>query len=471
MTKVVQLLAGARWLSLGRSVFISWIGYAILLTVIALPDGLETRIRFLGGAVGVMGSSGDVIQAFGAADVAQQVRWASQILDHGWLSTRSYEATWAPGFALIEAAFVAALGPNGPIVMALLALTILAWAGVFAAIKRMVEITFPVYVAAVAPLILLALPFFRDYFLRDGILSTESLSAAFWWIGFSLLLIGILDCRKRAPIAVGILFATAAFVRAQVDLMLLVGSAIVVIDALLMAFYRWRREDKGYLQALKNVCSKSPTKEILMAIFVSQLVLLPYRVSKIVRLGTPMFTASDYYYKYHWTPPLEYPQAADFILLGGGPVACEVDPKFCESMRQLRLLQGKDVYDWAFYKRMAVFAFLAHPAKWIVYRTAYLGPYWFSEPTSVRPKGRDGWSGFLLLAALLSSVALLIRILRTDAGKALLFGALVIYFGQVVIFIFIHYEVRYLYLLQVSAPLFCIASLVASRCERSVRPD
>ena len=142
-------------------------------------------------------------------------------------------------------------------------------------------------------------------------------------------------------------------------------------------------------------------------------------------------------------------------------MGCHVDTGHCKELREQRAARGTNTFSWDFYKRLAVATVLAHPAAWIKYRLAHLPPYWFSGPSSVSPSGRDSKTGYALALAFFASLALIVPLLRRRLGTVLGFGLIMAYVGHFVIFLFIHYEVRYLYLVQLAAPLFCLMAIVA----------
>jgi hypothetical protein len=217
------------------------------------------------------------------------------------------------------------------------------------------------------------------------------------------------------------------------------------------------------MSELKQLLRNRELRALMLALLAFHLATGPYRLYKAAKYGSPMFSTADYYYAYLWLPPEDYKPIQGFVLQGGGPVACVIDPAICNEIKLDRTARGEFAHSYDFYRKTAVGTLLARPLQWITYRAKHLPRYWFSKPSAVSPVAGTKIPGTLLLLAILGSLALLPIALRRTVGHTMLLGMAMLYGGHFIIFLFIHYEVRYLYWPQTAALLFLISAVVAWR--------
>jgi hypothetical protein len=441
-----------------------WAIYFAALLAVALPKGLATEVRFLGQLLPLLANTTEMERLLGGADAGAYIRGAWEILRHGWFKDTSYEVLWAPGYFLMHVLVLGVVGWTGPALLALVILTAGVWAIVLLLVRQVALISLKAGWACLLPLVFLPIPFFREYFLRNGTVSSESLSTAFWAMGLLVLLLAVARPSIWLAIFGGLAFALGAYVRGQIDIVVLIGVAIVAADALLFALYGSRLGTQT--SVLQQFWSNRQLVMLLVAAITFIGATAPYRIYKAARHGTFMFTSPEYYYKYLWMHPDEYPPIAGFILRGGGPVACHVEPRVCAEIRKTRETLGEDVYSYKFYKRMAVLTFLSRPASWIRYRLAHVRDYWFSKPTEAFPAGRDPVTGYVLAFAMALNLLIWPFAIARRFRHLFVLTLLTVYLGSCATFAFIHYEVRYLYFIQFASVLLFVVGLVGWRAAK-----
>jgi hypothetical protein len=437
-----------------------WALYVLILLAAALPDGPDAEIRVFGVAVPLAATNGQMSQSFGDADAAVYAKGAKEIVDYGWIKQPWYTTLWPPGFFVFQAAVLTLVGPHGPALAAILIMTVMVWAAAFTLLHHLCRTVFSAGVSFVLPLCFVLFPFFREYFLRSGVVFSETLSAALWTTGFVLILLAAVHRSSLRAIAAGVLFAAAAYVRASVDLVLLLGSLIVAADYVLMVLYGCRARRTNHRQEAARLWSNPEWRAILLAVLAFHAATMPYRIYKAWKHQTVMFTAADYYYRYLWQPPEEYTPLQGFILEGGGPVACITNPVICEELTLDRKARGDGAHSAELYKKLAFAGLLSQPVRWVAYRAKYLPKYWFSRPSASTPVRGSLVPGLLLFVALVGSVACAPFLLSKRFGQFLLYSMGMVYLGHFIMFLFLHYEVRYLYWLQSSIVLFAISIAV-----------
>jgi hypothetical protein len=287
---------------------------------------------------------------------------------------------------------------------------------------------------------------------------SEGLSTALWSAGVIAMLRGALESRLPLGFAGGVSFAMASYIRTQIYGIMMIGSVllgILVFGVALTAFVR-RDRTVGPLAAILSSLSRTKVTTAIVCAIAFHLFTLPYLTLNLVKYDRFDWAIMDYYYRYMWLQPQEYPPAAGWILQGGGAVACSVSPEICAELRALRTSQGEAAVPFAKYRKFAMKAFFAHPIAWYTYKAKYIGPYWFSSPSCTTPGNFVLWPGLAITGLLAVSVYFLWSLRRSSMlfPFSYVFGSSL--GGSLAVFALVHFEVRYLYHLQFSAILFAM---------------
>jgi hypothetical protein len=430
--------------------------YLAILLAVALHDGLQTPINVLGITVTPLASNAVMAEQFGLSDAGSYARGGREIIEYGWFKEPYYQILWPPGFFVLHAFLVGFVGPSGPALLCLLIITVASWALVFTWLYVLARNRLSPLTSFLVPLLFLGFPFFREYLLRDGVVFAESLSTAVWLLAFLIVLKAANQVGWLLPTIAGVLFAVAAYVRAQMDLVMIAMTAIFAVLAVLYVL-----REKFAIQTSKSryVTLQRELSVLFISFLVFHALTLPYRVYKLRAHNSVMFSTANYYWQYHWMEPADFTPVQGFILRGGGGAACHVEPHVCEKFRQNSNTPDDPSARYAAYRRAAVSAFLHHPWKWIAYRMDHLPPYWFSRPSAATPHGEDRLTGFVLTSLTLGVILLALFSARRKLGLTFLSAVLSVFLGNAAILVFVHYEVRYLYHAQASAIVFFLVAL------------
>jgi len=383
---------------------------------------------------------------------------------------------WPPGFFVFGALAHRLAGVDGPVALAVVLMTLAVWAGVFVLLFFYAWQVLNPVIAALLPVAILALPFMRQYMLGQGMFYSESLSAALWAIAFLLLMFGT----WRRPVFFGVLaglaWTAAAYTRAQVEVVLQMTTAIVVLAWLTWWFirrYNLARSFEGSQFPQRANCWHPGVllqfKTLWVALALFQVLTLPYPAYNYVFHNRFSWSFIDYYYRYLWTPPEDYQPIAAFIRDGGGPIGCAVEPETCRRLQEQRRTSGEKSIPELSYQSLTMRAMLKHPVAWVRYRLSYLPEYWFSSPSPQMAVGHDYVSGTVLAIFVLIALALLAVVPLGFGTVVLGTNWLALAAGTAAVFMFIHYEVRYLYYFQFAMVLMALVGIVQWRRYRIAR--
>jgi hypothetical protein len=197
-----------------------------------------------------------VIQHFGQSDAATYVKGAYALREGG---IRAYcdqgFRTWSPGLSFIEMILMG-MWHDIPLPFALLLLTFAAWAVFMLRLSMTLREIFDIRPsrAFLIPLLLLLVPFVWNAYLWHLVVFSEPLSAA-------LFALATLECWRllvrpewsfKKSIGIGLLFAAAAYLRAQFELIFLTfmcASWLLV----LLTLYRKTATSRSYLYIVLTV--------------------------------------------------------------------------------------------------------------------------------------------------------------------------------------------------------------------------
>jgi hypothetical protein len=127
-----------------------------------------------------------------------------------------------------------------------------------------------------------------------------------------------------------------------------------------------------------------------------------------------------------------------WIVLGGGNVACIVEPSYCGKSDKAGFYQ----------------AFMHHPLDWTLYKLRIMGDYWFSSLRNFAPNhyfasAGDFVANLVILSFVFFNFFFLIRIRRHPDFPLYLWGCLAFYVCCFSIFLLVHFETRYFYALKI----------------------
>ncbi len=368
------------------------------------------------------------------------VSGAMEIYHHGWVQPQSQWLVklWPPGFMATEGLIFKLFGIDAPFIFILLLLNA-ALVALMLSLMRVnaLAVTSPL-VAALLPIVPFAFPVTRLFLLQpSGIVLGEGLSIALFMT--SMLLVPMAVRRRSLPLGAcaGLALALAAYFRSQFELLvvlLTLGAVLLVVVYFL--FFRKRLSDKDR-QHINYVI-----KTVAVMLFSAHMVMAPWRIHNLYEPSTGntswVQTKILVFTNAGKTDQELIDAGGEWIVLGGGNVACKVEPSYCGKSEEGR-----------FYE-----ALMHHPVEWIAYKAAAFPDYWFSSLknfTLIRyPATAVGFvTNFLLLVLVFLNIFLLLKIRRHPDFPVYFWQCLSFYACSFSIFLLVHYETRYFYALKI----------------------
>lgn len=486
-----------------------WLFYFAILTVVALPEGLNTSLR--GGGLGsagikVLSSIAELKAIFGGCDAGSYIIGAEDILAHGFWGSYWYYNLWAPGFFWLQAIGMALFGASLKIGLYLCVLNALCWSATFWLIYYVCKQNCSQWLAALLPCLMFAFPFFRDYFLTgEGVFMTEPMSASLYTVGALLLLLSVTAANRWVLLAAGAGFALAVcvYLRAAMELVVNVSTLTFALWACGAGIKNllWRRKGKlkpslvrknvfviqlkiwaigarlkWFLRKPKQQLFESKVKplpsiwkSVLLCLVVFHCLTFPWRLHNLHYRGDMQWIRIDYYWKNLFMRNEDFLPSNQWYVTGGAPVACYCNLKLCDAIRAVRQKQGDDAYSAKEYQVAAVKLFLRHPIKWIAYKLEHLPPYWFSQPTVTVPYKFDP-SNLIIVFLSVAGLLLSIKTLKSSSGKLLIWLFVSFCLAQCLSCAFLHFEVRYFYGIKTFMIIFAMLEAVLFFAQRRTKP-
>ena len=241
------------------------------------------------------------------------------------------------------------------------------------------------YLALLLPLSVLAFDDFILYGFRTGVLTTGSISCAFF-CGSFLVIINAKSHRKKLLMSIvsGLLMACAALTRVTYEF---VGN-FLLIGSMFALFVKVARLIKAKTMCPSNlkIIIRSQAGYILIAAIVFSIALIPYKLHYKSLTGEYALTAkSSYIWMLQWMTDQELVESGGgWVSAGLGGMACRVEPDLCKSINAFESSK-KTHFDHARkydeYRRLALKAFFFNPYKWMKIKLSRFHLYWFSNIT------------------------------------------------------------------------------------------
>ncbi|MCC7679929.1 glycosyltransferase [Janthinobacterium sp. FW305-128] len=357
---------------------------------------------------------------------------------------------WPPGFMFLEGMILKLFGVNAPVIFVLLILASLMGAFMLFILRKHLMLLVSPAIATLLPLLPFAFPLPRFFLLQpNGLILGESFAIIFFLTALLLLPLALRLRSIWVAIGAGLLLALSAYFRSQFELIVVVLSAAGVCLAILLCCLLLKKE-----QAAEH---RSHIKWMLalvaVAMITANLSMLPWRVKNyfdpyLVNMSWVQ-TSQLIYINASKTNKELLDVGGEWVINGGGNIACNVEPSYCGN-------PGKD----GFYQ-----ALIKHPRQWFGRKISLLGDYWFSSLADLGGVIRissfmENTTNFFYLLCVLATLPLLWMVRRHR--NFLLYGWIcgAFYSCFAVVLSLVHLETRYFFVIKI----FALFSTIGLSC-------
>jgi hypothetical protein len=302
--------------------------------------------------------------------------------DENGKAVNGLTSNWAPGIMLIHA-LILSFSKTSPVILIFSLLTSLLWS---LTLWQLYEISCSTFSKNLSLLFVFLLVIFKPFYgfmNYDSILMSEPISSAFFCLSFAVIK---KSTERKGVISAGILFALAAFCRAQIEL----GLRICLMIAFIARFCALAVFGKFY-----TLFGKETSKKLFKILIIFFAITIPYRAYHL-------FSWVDLDYAYRSTMLLKDDLSItdDFLNHGGGHVPCHVNHKKCVELHAIDKMYPISVPE---YKREYLKVFVRKAFDWFTYKMPYMIKFWFESDT-------DHYSFSYFFNLLLNSSVLMIMI-------------------------------------------------------------
>jgi len=392
-----------------------------------------------------------VQQYYQGRDMASFASGGQAILDHGWFTDHATWLInlWPPGFMLLQGVILKIFGLNAPFIFILTIINCILWGVVFALMFAGLRERLPFLISLILPCLFLASSLFRNFILKDGILLGETFSVAFSFLGIALILKKISD-KYIQFIGAGACFALSAYFRSQYEVFFTISTAII-LPLLLIQVVKDCLSRKGL--SLKHE-QYFIFKGLIVTVISFHFFTMPFRIYNYTRMGSMSWVQS---LELTWNNSWAYDDDLNklngiFIVRGGGTTACHIQHDLCEQFHNQRVT-GKNI-DVKILRNATIRTFLEHPFLWMKIKFSKLTSYWFESDFR-------NTENLLYLILILFSVGMIMLIHNKHEQTVWVWSGLSFLLAHVLIFVFVHFEERYLFFFKLYA-LFSSIMLLSS---------
>jgi hypothetical protein len=444
-----------------------WLFYFCIMLFCALPAGLNTPVDVVGltntaaTELPQLGTVDDVIRIYDMGDASTYARMAKNLAQGKFTEYEYWRLRlFAPGDTFIEALSLKFLGAKFPIVLFFTVMTCAFWASVCFNIRALGNPTAQPIVSSILPLLLCACGLFTIYYLRKGIMLSESLSTAQLSLSFLYLVRSYLEKRPGFAVGSGVFLALAAYMRAQNEL---VGLSLNILGGVFgVVALVWMFVAKKISVGTISISSFGKTfpalGALLIALIAFNCLTVPYRCWNLYQYKSASWLQWDHYWEANWRDEEVMKRDNDQRLIDQGEtVAARVNPELAAKIREQVNAKGPFAFPDDYYKSSSIMTFIRHPRTWMILKYPAIVYAWveLNAPAYLTDRSKD-----LHLEHLAFVLVLIICFCRFIIGALFwkrLVGIELYYFGFFLALfganslttIFIHLEPRYYYTLKI----------------------
>ena len=411
--------------------FIIWLSYFSILSLIAI------FVRDIAGQPNSFVSIEEIMSSSSLGDPVSFLTAAIDIAKHGWVSPENAWILnlWPPGFILLQSSLIKLFGIDAPILLFLQLIASCLFAYVllefFYFSSRILKgnrlFSFTV------PLVIFCFPVARVFLLQPtGVSLGESFAISFFLLAFFQLFKEPRKCLWGHSIISGLFLALSAYFRSQFEFI------VLMLSAWLLVFYLFSKI--GLIKKISQKSNLTFYKNMLIALTVAHVLMLPWRTYHYVEQGMPAWVSTILVTMDNSVMTTSYLKEhhGEFVVEGGGNLVCRIDKTTCGDREHARKL---------FFKTL-----LTNPIAWYKVKLGIVGKYWFSSienwsAATIRPKLADYLFNSIILFMLIGSIAHLFLGSEWCKDNKLIFIYIYATFfsAYFIIFTIQQYEVRYFY--------------------------
>ncbi|MBO9186483.1 hypothetical protein ACQZ4Y_19530 [Rhizobium sp. L80/93] len=391
---------------------------------------------------------------------------ARDLYETGWIRIENAWIfnLWPPGLPMIEAAVLSVFGRDAPLLFILQIAAVILHTAVAVAFYFILRKYANGVIAFFGAMLPFAFPVTRVYLLQPtGVAFGETFAVGFFFLGMLASFDAISQPSYPRATMAGIALSLSAYIRSQFELILMMQALVAVALLLLAVTGVLRRITAQPVDVAKLLC-------VFIIVTSAQAALVPWRVHNLVQRGTAQWVATS-----SLTARNSVMADADlsaiggnFVVLGGGNVACKVAPQTCGNLDHAESL--------------FIRTFIHYPIEWLSYKASLMPKYWFAPMGNwVMVKNEARLSDIIYNSILAFIIAIgfvmiltLKSLKRHETWIALVLFNFTLLLSYAAISAFVQFEARYLYFPKVAGIMLFlieIAILGSSRSAKIRKPN
>lgn len=413
-----------------KYIWLIYFSFLLLLSFFYSDDGGEYGSIFVG--------INDILNSKYFGDPKYHLTAALDIANNGWIGVNNdwIFNLWPPGFAFLEAVIIKIFGENVPLILILQLIISAIFAIICTLLFYILNKRINVFFALILPLIFFIFPVFRIFLLGQFSVSFgEPFSIAFF-ILFILFAVQSLDQKNSIKYAVlaGLFLGLSTYFRSYfgtIQAFLSILGLVLMLYVLMINFFK----------NSKNIEYKVFIRNIFLIVFVSNLIMLPWRIYHLKYQNSLKWVfTGDLMIQNQLRSSDSFLNGGEWLLIGGANTACRVDKAICDKVDEDS-------------KKLVIKTWITNPVEWYNIKFEIIDEYWFSEIKNwTKPKVYENVDfnkifNFIVLIIIIISILYLFinKNSKTNDNLLLIWIYFSLILSYMAIFTFAHFEVRYFY--------------------------
>ena len=340
------------------------------------------------------------------------------------------------GHRVLEAVIIRLFGESAPLIFILQMCASVLFASVsfflFGLIKKQIN----VFIAFILPLLIFLLPVPRVFLLGQyGVSFGETFSIGLFLLFILLSIKSLKDDSIKYGVLSALMLGLSTYFRSYfetIQVFLSITGVTIIMLIMVMVI----------LNRLKYADFKRILRNIFIIIFVSNLIMLPWRMYHLhYQNSLKWVDTANLMFQTQIRSSDSFVGDSGWLLKGGANTACRVEPSICDS-------KTSEV------KELVIHTWFTHPIKWYAIKFEIINEYWFSDITKwTKPSKNPEMFVFRILDYILFLFIVFIGIFllskkrckHPSAGVVFswIYSSLILSYSAILTFA--HFEVRYFY--------------------------